>query len=234
VTRLWAVFRWDVVRQYRSGFYLVSLLLVPLLAGLIRATGDGADRYLLAPGMLVMLLLITTFYFSAAILLLEKGEGSLAGLAVTPLRTWEYLAARTASLTLLATAEGLLILLAGLGLGLNLLQLVPGMVAICAIYTLTGTALITRYDSINEFLLPSAGAVVLLLLPLLGELGIWDSPLHLGHPLHAPIVLLRAAVRPVTPLEIGLAMAASLVWIAVLSVIARVSLERFVIRSAGT
>jgi fluoroquinolone transport system permease protein len=67
--RLAATLRWDVLRQYRSGFYAVTAFLVPLSVVLLRWAG-GALAAEVVPPLIVVLLLITTFYFAGAILLL--------------------------------------------------------------------------------------------------------------------------------------------------------------------
>ena len=47
-------------------------------------------------------MLLATFVFLAGLLLIEKGQGTLEGLIVTPLRSSEYLLAKILSLTVLA------------------------------------------------------------------------------------------------------------------------------------
>jgi fluoroquinolone transport system permease protein len=225
--------RWDIVRQYRSGFYAVSLLLIPIVVGMLRWAGAGEQAAVVLPPLLVMMLLVTTFYFAGAILLLEKGEGTLAGLVVSPLRTGEYLLARTASLSLLAIVESLVIVVAGFGTAVNPLALLPGMVLLCAFYSLAGTAVITRYDTINEYLLPSVVFVILLMLPMLPYVGILESPLFLLHPVQPSIVLMRAAVLPAATPEIAYGVLGGAAWAGIAFVVARKSFGVFVVRSAG-
>jgi hypothetical protein len=47
------------------------------------------------------------------VILLEKGEGTLEAQVFTLLRTWEYLASKISTLTLLALVENIVILLVG-------------------------------------------------------------------------------------------------------------------------
>jgi fluoroquinolone transport system permease protein len=232
--RMLGTLRWDVIRQYRSGFYGVSAILIPLGVALLRWIGAGQEAAAIVPPMLVMLALITTFYFAGAILLLERGEGTLAGLVVSPLRPGEYLAARVGSLALLAIGESLIIVLLGLGLVVNPLALLPGLLLVCAIYTLLGTAAISRYDTINEYLLPSALFVTLLMLPMLQYAGIWPSPLFYLHPIQPGIVLMRAAVEPVGLPALLYGVLAGVAWTGASFALARRSFQRFVARSSGT
>jgi fluoroquinolone transport system permease protein len=230
--RLAATLRWDVLRQYRSGFYAVTAFLVPLSVVLLRWAG-GALAAEVVPPLIVVLLLITTFYFAGAILLLEKGEGVLSGLVVTPLRAGEYLLARVGSLALLAIGESLIIVLAGLGMIVNPIALLPGMLMLCGVYALLGTTVITRYDTINEYLMPSALYITLLMLPLLHYTGIWRTPLFYLHPIQPAIELMRAAVEPVGVAMVAYGVLAGGAWLGVSYHLARRSFERFVVRSAG-
>jgi fluoroquinolone transport system permease protein len=232
--RSFRMLRWEVVRQYRHGFYAVSVVLIPILVVLLRAIGEPGAMAFAMPPLLVTLLLITTFYFAAALLLLEKGEGTLSGLAVTPLRTAEYLAARLLSLSLLAIGESLVIVVAVIGTTTIAMAMIPGMVLLCALYVLMGTALITRYDSINEFLLPSVVVVFAVSLPLLRYAGIMDTWLFLLHPVQPALVLMSAAVMPAPPWEIIYGLGAGTLWVAGAYIVAQRSFARFIVRSAGT
>jgi len=225
--------RWDVVRQYRSGFYAVTAILVPIAIVLLRWAGGGPAAAAAVPALLTVLLLVTTFYFAGAILLLEKGEGILAGLVVTPLRAREYLLARVGSLALLATGESLVIVLLGLGLVVNPLALLPGMLLLCGVYALLGTAAISRYDSINEYLMPSVLFVTGLMLPLLHYTGIWPTPLFYLHPVQPAIVLMGAGVGPLPPGDIAYALIAGAAWVGIAYLLAHRAFETFVVRSPG-
>ena len=118
---------WETTLQHRYGFYYVSALVVAIMAGLLTQVPDASIPTLM-PGFFVNALFITTFYFFAAIVLLEKGDGTLEGLVVTPLRPEEYLMVKVAALSALALIENLLILVIGYGLGFHLLWLVIGLV----------------------------------------------------------------------------------------------------------
>jgi fluoroquinolone transport system permease protein len=58
-----------------------------------------------AGAALAINLQITTFFFVAGLLLLERDEGTLTALAVSPMSPALYLAVWTATLTILAAAE---------------------------------------------------------------------------------------------------------------------------------
>jgi fluoroquinolone transport system permease protein len=232
MTRLLTTLRWDLMRQFRYGFFYAGAFVVLVwLALLPWVTVTRLD--LLLPAFLVFNAPITTFYFVAALVLLEKSEGTLQALVVSPLRASEYLAARCASLMLLVAVENLLILGLAFPLGQTLLALLPGLVALTLIYTLLGFVAIADYDSINEYLMPSFLYMILLQLPLLGYLGLVPAPLFWLHPVYPPLLLLRAALVPVPGWELAYALLGSLAWVGLTFAWSRRAFERVVTRTAG-
>ncbi|MCP5095827.1 MAG: ABC transporter permease [Chloroflexi bacterium] len=196
MTRLSSTIQWDMRLQFRNGFYYASAF-VAVLSSLILGQFPNADFAFILPMILFANLLINTFYFVAALVLLEKGEGSLEGLIVSPLRKWEYLVSKVVTLTFLSILESLLITLILYGFGFNWLSFLLGIISVCAMYTLVGFAFVARYDSINTFLFPSFIFTTVLSLPLIDYLGLWQTPFIYLHPFQAPILLLKGSFQPI-------------------------------------
>ena len=232
MTRLRATLHRDLVIQWRNGFYAVSVFIV-LVSGLLLRQLPRPWLDALLPAFLVSSLSFTTFYFMAALVLLEKDEHALDGLVVTPLRPAEYLAAKSGSLAALAVAESLLIVVLARGASPGLVWLVPGVALLGATFTLFGFVAIARYDSINTFLFPSVGFVSLLTLPLVGSVGLWDTPLFYLHPLQPALVLIRAAFTPTDAGMLTYGLGGALVWVVVSFAWARRMFHHFVVRRAG-
>jgi fluoroquinolone transport system permease protein len=230
--RLLSLLRWEVVLQFRYGFYYVSAFVV-LVWVVVLSQFQPASLSLMVPGFLTSSLIITTFYFIGALVLLEKGEGTLEGLVVTPLRDAEYLWAKVGSLAGLALLENLAIVLLAYGLDFKPLLLLAGMLLMGVLYTLVGFVAIARYDSINEYLMPSVLMLLFLLLPLVHYSGLWQSAVFYLHPVQPSLVLMRAAFLPVATWEVVYGLLASLAWAAVAFVWARRVFHRFVVRAAG-
>ncbi len=123
-------------------------------------------------------LVMATFYFVGGLVLLEKDEGTLQAQVVTPLRASEYLAAKLTALTLLSLAENLMIVTLVMGFHYRLLPLFVGIAAAAVIYVLTGFVAVARYDSVNEYLMPSMFFVLGLCLPYLDY---FEISAQLGH-----------------------------------------------------
>lgn len=230
MTRLLNTFRWEVVLQVRNGFYYVSLFVVLVWGAILLQLTETDLLKGLIPAFLVLNLNITTFYFVGAIVLLEKSEGTLAGLVVSPLRDTEYLLSKLASLTLLAVLENTVIVLVVYGIDLNPLSLLAGMILLCGLYTMLGFVAVIRYHSINEYLLPSFIYVALLLLPAVTQLEGFDSPIFILHPVYAPLLLLRAAFEPMAAWQMVYGTAGSVGWFVLGLLWAKRRFDRYVVR----
>lgn len=215
MNRLRAALRHDIRLQVRSGFYAAAAFVAVCLIPLVRAL-DGATLKLVLPALVLLNMQVNTFYFIGGLVLLEKAEGSIQALAVSPLRPVEYGAAKVLSLALLSLVEAAVIVVATYGARVQPLALVAGVVLTAVLFCLFGFIAVARYDSINTFLLPSVIITSLLNLPVLDALGIWSGPLWLLHPIRAPLVLLEAMVQPVAAWRIGYALGYGALWALVL------------------
>lgn len=228
----------DVRLQVRNGFYYAAgfvalfwVLALTQLPAMSHALADGLGW--LMPAFVLSNLLINTFYFVAGLVLLEKEEGSLMAQVVTPLRTWEYLASKVITLTLLSLLENLLIVGVGYGLGFNPLALLLSVVSAAAIFVLTGFVAVSRYDSINEYLFPSLLYTLAFVPPFLDYFGLWKSRLFYLHPVQAPLVLAKAAFQPVPAWQWLYAVLYSGLWIALSFVWSRRAFAQFIIAAQG-
>jgi fluoroquinolone transport system permease protein len=209
--------RWDVVVQARNGFYWATAFVVLVVGGLLlavpaEARADGAAW---VPALLAVNLLITTFFFVAGLMLLERDEGTLSALAVSPFSPGRYLAVRILTLTTLATIETAALVWIAFGIIASWPLILGGAAALGAIYTAFGAAVATRYASVNALLLPASAIVTLLLLPLLPHFGLAPRALFLLHPIEPPLTLIRAAYGAGGPADLAFGAAGSAFWAAV-------------------
>lgn len=217
MTAILNALRWDVIIQARNGFYWASAFLIIVISALLLAVPDTAraNSVLWVPAILVVNLQITTFFFVAGLMLLERDEGTLNALAVSPLSPSGYLATRTLSLTALAAAETIAIVWIGFGAHASWPLTLAGTAALGVIYTGFGAAVATRYDSVNALLLPGSAFVAILLLPLLPHFGLAPRLPFLVHPLEPPMTLIRAGYGAIDQVEIAFGMFGSLGWSAI-------------------
>lgn len=212
-----AALRWDVVVQARNGFYWVSVFIVLLVGGLLLAVPEAAraDGAVWVPPFVAINLQITTFFFVAGLILLERDEGTLAAMAVSPLSPGGYLGVRTASLTMLAAVETIALVSIAFDIGAAWMGLVSGTVALGVIYTGFGAVVASRYASVNALLLPASLAVTLLLVPLLPHFGFIPRWLVLWHPIEPAMTLLRAGWHGASGVDLAFGVAGSAGWSAV-------------------
>jgi fluoroquinolone transport system permease protein len=209
--------RWDVVLQARNGFYWASAFLIVMISALLLSLPESARANSAAwvPAILAVNLQITTFFFVAGLMLLERDEGTLSALAVSPLSASGYLAMRTFSLTALAAAETLAIVWIGFGTSDSWWLTLAGTAALGIIYTGFGAAIATRYESVNALLLPASAFVAVLLLPLLPHFGLAPSWPFVVHPLEPPLTLLRAGYGAIDRTGVAFGILGSVGWSAI-------------------
>jgi fluoroquinolone transport system permease protein len=198
--RLLSSLRWEVVLQFRNGFYYATGFILAFWV-LLYTQLPRLDLTPVLPGLLVGNLLVTTFYFMAGLVMLEKGEGSLEARVVTPLSSGEYVLVKVLALSVLVLGENLVITALFSRLHFMPLPVALGLLLGGALFSLTGFLAVVRYNSINEFLLPSMPYTVLLMLPLLEFFGVLRSPFFYLHPVQATLVLLEGGFRTLSLLE---------------------------------
>lgn len=235
--RLLATLWCDAQLQFRNGFYYAATLVAVVMGLALLQLGRWFPEMNVGwflPGILLSNLLLSTFYFMGGLVLLEKGEGTLEAQVVTPLRSWEYLLSKVMTLAGLALAENLFVVSVGYGMRFAFLPLALGIGLITALFGLYGFSVVARYDSINEYLFPSLGYTVVLLLPLLDYFDIWQHWLFYLHPVQASLLILQAAFQPIAPWQWVYSLLYGGLWVGVLGVLSERAFQRFVITKAGT
>jgi fluoroquinolone transport system permease protein len=229
---LWSTMRWDWRLQWRQGLFLAALFVMLVWVGIFSQINDLVARYLL-PVMLYIDLSIFGFFFMAGLLYLEKGEGVLAALVVTPLRSWHYLVAKLATLTLIGLAVSIVVVAVVHREGVNWPLLIAALTLNSLFFSLASFILAVRYDAINEFLIPAVWLLGVAQIPFLDSLGIWSGwPIYLL-PFQAALLLVRGAFEPLAAWQwlyaltyIGLCIVVGYIW-------ALHTFEWFVVRGAG-
>ena len=84
MTRFLATMRCDVRLQHRNGFYWAIAFLLAAFVVVVTQL-PSIDWTAILPPLLLGNLMLATFFFMGGLMLLEKGEGTLESLIVTPL-----------------------------------------------------------------------------------------------------------------------------------------------------
>ena len=211
--RLVAAVRLDVQLQARSQLYGIGVA-VAVMMGLFGRFLVGTEHAGLALPIFYLLGVGgTTFMFGASMLLLEKSQGTLQALRVSPMSAREYLASKALTLTSFAVVESAIAfaLIYG-GQAIAPLKLLLGLLCLGFGYTCIGLGLACKHESVTSFLFPSAVLVSMVLqLPFLGPLGVGSPALWWPIPSAGPLELMLAAFDPEASLVYGLAMSLAFV-----------------------
>ncbi len=154
----------DIKFQFKYGFYFIYTIMVffyILLLGFLPDAwkGNGTAIVLFSdPAAL-------GFFFIGGIILLEKGERVLDVLFVSPLKVWEYILAKAISLGLISVLTGVIIAAAGLGLAINIPVLILSLLSGSVFYTFIGIAVGVKAKSVNQFLIITVPAELILGVP---------------------------------------------------------------------
>jgi fluoroquinolone transport system permease protein len=232
MSRLWSTIRWDMQLEWRQGLFHAALLVALVWIILFSQVNALIARYLL-PAMLYIDLSIFGFFFMAGLLYLEKGEGVLAALVVSPLRSWQYLAAKLATLSALGLLVSLVVVAVVRRDPVHWPVLIGGLTLNSLLFILASFVLAVRYDAINEFLIPAVWLLGAAHIPLLDSFGIWSGwPLYLL-PFQASLLLVRGAFEPLAGWQWAYALAYVGVCIVLGFLWALRVFEQFVVRGKG-
>ena len=146
--------KYDVMFQFRYGFYYAYLFVTVLYILLLRSLPEETRR-ILATILVFSDTSILGFFFIGGMVLLEKGQKTLESLFVTPLRIWDYLISKIISLTLLALLTSFAIMIFSFGASFNPIPLLIGVTFSSAFFTLLGLLASSRIKTLNGYLLIS-------------------------------------------------------------------------------
>lgn len=208
MTRLLAAMRTDVALQARNQLYAISGLFAVVMAAAVVWLSSPSSLHRMVPMAVLFVVGGSTLMYVVAMVLLERDDGTLDAISVSPLRPWEYVTAKVVSLGGIAVFEG--VVLAGgavlwldrtaLG-GFTMPLLVFGIAALAVLHTLVGVVVVVRYSRITEALMPMGLVALVLQIPALYFVGALPTRLALAIPSGAPAMFIRGAFAPLATWE---------------------------------
>ena len=217
--------------------YKVYLIVVGATFGLalaLRALVTPEQLHFFMPVLVMYGVSLTTVFLVGVLLLLERGEGTLNVVMVSPLRPTEYLASKLITLTTLALVESAIMAGVAYGLGFSFGWLVLAVVMRASMGVGVGVAVGVRYGSITQFLLPGILASLAFDLPTIWYFELWPSPLFYLWPSMPPLLLAKTAFLPVDPLQLVYAFAYGTLIVGAALFWASRAIDRFVVRGEFT
>ena len=213
--RLLTMLRYDLLFQFRHGFYyaygivcLLYLVLFHFLPQPIR--GDAVTLSVFTDTS------VLGFFFVGGIILLERTQGVHNWLHITPLSVHGMVVSKTLSLTVLAFLASSVLYFGGGAVPPFFGYTVCGILGGAILFTLLGIALATRVRTINGFFLLSLPMSLLAVAPVLSYFSIVAPGISLITPAGGALLLLNAGfqgLQQTTPLLIGAALVAQGLWI---------------------
>jgi len=193
-------------------------------------------RSVVEPYILLGDLAIIGFFFVGGIVFFEKQERTLGAVISTPLRFWEYLAAKLAVLLGITLFVSAIVVTAAHGFAYHLAPLLAGVVLATLLMLLVGFITSLPFASVSDwFLTATIPLAVMLALPVLHYSGLWPNPMLYAIPTQGPLLLLGAAFDQVTlsPWQIAYALVYPVVCLAGLCWLASAVFDRYVIERSG-
>lgn len=129
--------RIDVKFQYKQGFYAIYAVITIFYMIALSWLPEDIKK-IVVPIIIFSDPSVLGLFFVGSIVMLEKGQGILQSLVVTPMRIGEYMLAKIVSLTLLAVLAGVMIVVMTTIDPVNWFILIIGIVMTSTLFTLCG------------------------------------------------------------------------------------------------
>lgn len=202
--RLLVAMRTDAVLMARNQLYAISIGVSVLIAGVVAKLTTAQNIAGTFPMALLMVAGGSTLLYVTGMIILERTDGTLGAVSVSPLRPWEYIASKVATLTGIAVLEGVLIVACGWfwvnrTVPLEVPNVLLGLVAMAilgAVHVLVGVVLVVRYRNFMDVLVPMSAIAVVMQMPAFYFIGAVDHRAMLLIPTGAPTMLLRGMFTP--------------------------------------
>lgn len=160
----------DVRFQFKQGFYLVYIILT-LIYMVILGKLPQEWKSTVIPLVLFSDPSMVGFFFIGALVMLEKVQGVIQYVVVTPLRSLEYLLAKVVSLTILAIAATIMITLATYGYRLNWFLLILAVILTSSFFVFYGFIVAVRCTTLNQYFIRMIPYLLLIVLPCFSLIG---------------------------------------------------------------
>ncbi len=228
IRRTLCLFMYDVLFQFRHGFYAIYLIISALYIAILFSIPD-TQRLLVTTILVFADTSVLGLTFVGALLLLEKQQNILQSLFVTPMRLAEYLAAKILSLSLIALlASGLILILAN-GIVSSMFLFFIGLVLSSSVFILIGLAVGARVRSLNGYLFGVMAGTIIFSVPLVSYLGIYDALWLYVMPTRATLYLLGSTMSPISASQLFYSLVNLMLWNVLTWWIAVKSFQKYII-----
>jgi fluoroquinolone transport system permease protein len=182
----------DIRFQIKQGFYLVYVVITAMYLIIMSFLPDDILAVAL-PLVVFSDPSILGLFFIGGMILMEKGQGVLAVLVVSPLRSWEYVLAKVISLAIVSILAAFSITYFSHYPSANWYLLLLSTILTSGIFTLLGIMINAGCNSVNQYMLKTIPYMLLFILPCFALLGFPYSEFFTIFPSVAALKLMLAA-----------------------------------------
>ncbi|PKP09382.1 MAG: hypothetical protein CVU09_11945 [Bacteroidetes bacterium HGW-Bacteroidetes-4] len=196
MTTLLKAIKWDACLIYKYGIVAVAFA-IALIYSLIFLFIDTEGYEKIIVALVFSDPVMYGFLFTAVMVLFEKDANTHQVLAVTPLKTSEYLLSKAIVFCVLALVMGFVIVLAAWPVYFNFLWFLLAVVLSAALFVFVGVVGVSYVKSFNEFILIIPLVLAPVCLPFLSFFYLVESWLFYLIPTQACLLLFEASVSKV-------------------------------------
>lgn len=164
-------------------------------------------------------------FFMGAIILLEKSQRVLSSIAVSPVKTWEYIVSKIISLSLIGTSVGVLISFSS-GSDIILWALIGTFIG-SIIFSLIGVIIGSNISSVNGFIVVIIPVMLIVMSPAIAELFGYNTTIFLFNPGNTILNLISGNID-----NIAIRCIIIIIWLIIFYKMAKTSVEKMM-RTSG-
>jgi len=182
----------DIRFQVKQGFYLVYVIITVMYLIILSFLPEKILETAL-PLVVFSDPSVLGLFFIGGIILLEKSQGVMQALIVTPLRTGEYILAKCISLSFVSLLAAFAITELSPVTGADRLLVALSVVLTSSLFTLSGIMINAGCNNVNQYMLKTIPYMLLFVLPCFSLLGFTGSYLYTAVPSVAALRLMLGA-----------------------------------------
>lgn len=182
----------DIKFQIKQGFYLVYLIITIMYLIILSMLPENVLTIAL-PLVVFSDPSVLGLFFIGGIILLEKSQGVLMVMVVSPLRTQEYILAKAISLALVSAIAAIAITAFSPINNVNWVLLILSTILTAGLFTLSGIMINAGCNNVNQYMVKTIPYMLLFVLPCFSLLGFEYSYLFTVVPSVAALRLLLGA-----------------------------------------
>jgi fluoroquinolone transport system permease protein len=234
MTRVTSALRLEVTLQVRQKFLhagvFSGLIWLAVLLPMPHSLRPVAEPYVLVGDISII-----GFFFIGGTVFYEKQERTVGAIVSTPLRFWEYLAAKLTLLVGISLFVAVTVATVADGFAYDPVALVAGVVLGTLVMLLVGFISSLPFASVTDWFLAGTIPLAVLSLPVLHYSGVWPNPVLYLIPSQGPLYLLGAAFDQVAlaPWQVVYAVGYPVVCLVFLWWAAQKLFGRYVIERSG-